>query len=160
MTSDHAAAPSATALGQLQEQLTDLGRVVARQTATIERLAAAAGSRTATNGADAALLVDLFALYTDAVSCAASASEGDRAAFGLLASGLERIITGRGGAVVTPAAGADFDARTMEAVDVATTTDPTLDRTVLGVVRPGLLVADRSVRAAAVVVYRVAPSAS
>lgn len=155
MTSPEGPAPDRTAgLEQLREQLSDLALVVARQTRTIERLVDAAKSPPATAVADVPLLVDLFALHTDAATCAVSASEADRPAFELLRAGLERLIVGRGGAVVAPPPGADFDARIMEAVDVRTVDDAAADRTVAELLRPGLLVGDRSVRPAAVVVHR------
>ena len=75
-------------------------------------------------------------------TCAVSASEADRPAFELLRAGLERLIVGRGGAVVAPPAGTDFDARTMEAVDVHPTDDTSADRTVAELLRPGLVVGE------------------
>ncbi|WP_439030171.1 nucleotide exchange factor GrpE [Gordonia terrae] len=141
------------ALAQLREQVSDLALVVARQTRTIERLVDATKAPAAA-AADTPLLVDLFALHTDASTCAASASDADRPAFELLRAGLERIIAGRGGVVVSPVPGVEFDARTMEAVDVRAVDDAAADRTVAELLRPGLLVGDRSVRPAAVVVHR------
>ena len=155
MTSPEGSAPGRTdGLAELGEQVSDLALMVARQTRTIERLVDAARSPAAAAGVDTALLVDLFALHTDAATCAASASEADRPAFELLRAGLERLIVGRGGAVVAPPAGTDFDARTMEAVDVHPTDDTSADRTVAELLRPGLVVGERSVRPAAVVVFR------
>ena len=155
MTSPEDAAPDRTAgLEQLREQVSDLALVVARQTRTIERLVDAAKRPGGSATVDVSLLVDLFALHTDAATCAVSASEADRPAFELLRAGLERLIVGRGGAVVAPPPGADFDARTMEAVDVRAATDTSADRTVAELLHPGLVVGERSVRPAAVVVFR------
>ncbi|WP_238421839.1 nucleotide exchange factor GrpE [Gordonia sp. 'Campus'] len=142
------------ALAQLREQVSDLALVVARQTRTIERLVDATRAPAGPAAADTSLLVDLFALHTDATTCAASASDADRPAFELLRAGLERVIAGRGGVVVSPVPGVEFDARTMEAVDVRTADDAAADRTVAELLRPGLLVGERSVRPAAVVVHR------
>lgn len=155
MTSPEGDVPGRTdGLAELGEQVSDLALMVARQTRTIERLVDAAKTPSAAAGVDSALLVDLFALHTDAATCAVSASEADRPAFELLRAGLERLIVGRGGAVVAPPAGTDFDARTMEAVDVHPTDDTSADRTVAELLRPGLVVGERSVRPAAVVVFR------
>lgn len=55
---------------------------------------------------------------------------------------------------MAPEPGAVFDALTMEAAEVTATDDPAADRTVDAVVQPGLLVAERSVRPARVVVRR------
>lgn len=145
---------SPESLAQLSEQVSDLAIVIARQSRTIERLVDAARSPTAAPGVDTALLVDLFALYTDAATCAVSASEADRPAFELLRAGLERLIVGRGGTVVAPVPGTDFDARTMEAVEVRPAADVSADRTVAELLRPGLTAAERSIRPAAVVVFR------
>ncbi|MFE0751748.1 nucleotide exchange factor GrpE [Gordonia sp. NPDC058843] len=156
MTSPEGSAPERhDVLGRLGEQVSDLALVVARQTRTIERLVDAAKSPAAAAVGDTALLVDLFALHTDAATCAVSASEADRPAFELLRDGLERLIVGRGGVVVAPLPGADFDARTMEAVDVLSAADTSADRTVAELLRPGLVVGERSVRPAAVVVFRI-----
>lgn len=112
----------------LLDAVSDLGRIVARQGASVDRLvddsrAAAARSRA---GADVSLVVDLFALHSDAAACASTArSRRERTAFEALASGLERLITGRGAALVMPLPGTDFDAVTMEAAEVVSTDDPT-----------------------------------
>lgn len=145
----------------LLDAVSDLGRIVARQGASVDRLvddsrAAAARSRA---GADVSLVVDLFALHSDAAACASTArSRRERTAFEALASGLERLITGRGAALVMPLPGTDFDAVTMEAAEVVSTDDPTLDRSIESVLEPGLWLVEigRSVRPARVVVRRLA----
>lgn len=144
-------------LQTLDERVVDLARVIARQAASIDLLVDAGKARgRETSSADVPLLVDLFALYLDAETCARSAAEGDRAAFAALAAGLDRLITGRGGRIVTPAVGADFDARAMEAIEVVRGPEVSADqdRTVAEVVRPGLVAGDRSLRPAAVTVFR------
>ncbi|MGC4935012.1 nucleotide exchange factor GrpE [Gordonia sp. DT30] len=143
--------------GRLEEQITDLGRVLARQATSLDRLVDADRARAAQAkaGADLPLLVDLLALYTDARTCAVSAAEeADRAAFEALADGLDRLITGRGGTLVVPVAGDGFDAAVMDAVDIRDAPGESARRTVADLVRPGLRVGQRSVRAAAVIVYR------
>lgn len=144
-------------IAQVAERVEDLARVIARQAQTMDRLVESDRARTrqAASGADLPLLVDLFGLFTDATTCAADAGDGDRDAFTALAAGLDRIISGRGGVLIVPSPGTQFDARTMEAVDVVEVDDPAADRTVAQVLRPGLQVGDRSVRAAAVVVHRL-----
>lgn len=142
---------------QLVERVDDLARVIARQAGTIERLADDAKARAQREraGADRPLVVELFALYGDARSFATTAkSETEREAFDTFAARVERMLTGRGGRVVEPSRGAAFDALTMEAADVRATDDPEVDRTVESVVSPGLLVGERSVRPAKVVVHR------
>lgn len=151
---------SEPSLQDLADAVTDLGRIVARQGASLDRLlddgrAAAARARA---GADLPLLVDLLALHRDAAACAATArSRRERDAFGAVAGGLERLITGRGGQLVTPADGTAFDAATMDAVEVEPTDDPAADRTVAAVLEPGLWLteAGRSARPARVVVRRL-----
>lgn len=148
-------------LQDLADAVVDVGRLVARQAASIDRLvddsrAAAARARV---GADVPLLVDLLALHRDASACAATArSRREREAFGAVASGIERLIEGRGGRLVTPATGTAFDAVSMEAVEVVTTDDASRDRTVASLLEPGLVIADagRSVRPARVAVHRYA----
>lgn len=142
---------------RLDERLEDLGRVIVRQSQSLDRLLDAEKKRSARDaaGADLALLVDLLALYGDAAGCAsASTDAADRAAFTALSDGLERVIVGRGGTLVTPRIGDDFDAVTMDAVDTRETGAADRSRTVADVLRPGLNVGPRSVRPAAVVVYR------
>lgn len=143
-------------IAQVVERVEDLSRVIARQAQTLDRLIESdrARARQAASGADLPLLVDLFGLFIDATTCAASAGDADADAFTALAAGLDRMITGRGGVLVVPSPGTQFDARTMEAVDVVEVDDAAADLTVAQVLRPGLLVGDRSVRAAAVVVRR------
>lgn len=144
----------------LADAITDVGRIVARQGASLDRLvddsrAAAARARA---GADVPLLVDLLALHRDATTCAATArSRRERDAFDAIAGGLERLINGRGGQLVVPLEGAAFDAASMDAVEVEQTDDEAADRTVAAVLEPGLWLgeAGRSVRPARVVVRRL-----
>lgn len=144
----------------LADAITDVGRIVARQGASLDRLlddsrAAAARARA---GADVPLLVDLLALHRDATACATTArSRRERDAFGAIASGLERLVNGRGGRLVVPADGSAFDAASMDAVEVEETDDEAADRTVAAVVEPGLWLTelDRSARPARVVVRRL-----
>ncbi|MBF6440870.1 nucleotide exchange factor GrpE [Nocardia farcinica] len=150
-----AAEPAAAALAALAERVEDLARVVARQAATLERMADEARARARRDRADLPLLTELFALHGDTVTCARTAeSDRDRTAFTALAGRLERLLTGRGATLVTPGPDTPFDARTMEATDVVDVADPAADRTVEALLSPGLLVEDRSVRPAAVVVRR------
>lgn len=147
-------------LQDLADAVSDLGRIVARQGASLDRLADDSRASTARSrsGADLPLLVDLFALHRDATACAATArSQRERRAFGALMAGLERLILGRGATLVTPPIGTPFDAMTMEAAEIVATDDPTVDRSVESVLEPGLLVTDsgRSVRPARVVVRRI-----
>ncbi|MFC9896202.1 nucleotide exchange factor GrpE [Nocardia sp. NPDC127579] len=144
-------------LARLVEQVGDLSRVIARQAGTIERLTDEAKLRAKQEraGADLPLVVEMFALYGDAAACAATAeSDRERAAFGALATRIERLLTGRGAVLVTPRPGDAFDSLTMEATDVLDTGDAAADRTIDAVVQPGLTVAGRSVRPAGVVVRR------
>ena len=143
-------------IAQVAESVEDLARVIARQAQTLDRLVESDRSRgkLAAAGADLPLLVDLFGLYIDATLCAESADDADRAAFAAIAAGLDRVISGRHGVLVVPSPGATFDARTMEAIDVLDTGDVAEDRTVARLLRPGLQVGDRSVRAATVIVRR------
>lgn len=148
-------------LQDLADAVVDVGRLVARQAASIDQLvddsrAAAARARA---GADVPLLVDLLALHRDASSCAATArSRREREAFGAVAGGIERLIEGRGGRLVVPAEGAPFDAVSMEAAEVVATQVAEQDRTVASVLEPGLVLteAGRSVRPARVAVHRYA----
>ena len=144
-------------LAHLAERIEDLTRVIARQAATIDRLADAAKARDRRDrtGADLPLVLELFALHTDTTACAAtSESPRERAAFEAVATRIERLIVGRGGTLVTPRPDDAFDSLTMEAADVAKTDDPALDRTVESVVQTGLTISGRSVRPAGVVVRR------
>ncbi|MFI9510149.1 nucleotide exchange factor GrpE [Nocardia sp. NPDC052566] len=146
---------------QLAERVEDLTRVIARQAATIERLAdeAKATARQAKAGADLPLVVELFALYSDTVACAKTAeSAREREAFTAVTARVERLITGRGGTIVTPSPNTPFDSLTMEAAEVTSTPDPAADRTIAETLQPGLTVAGRSVRPARVVVRRHRPS--
>ncbi|WP_245720516.1 nucleotide exchange factor GrpE [Nocardia uniformis] len=142
---------------QLVERVDDLARVVARQASTLERLADEGKARAQREraGADVPLVVELFALHEDARTLAGTAgSDTERSAFETFAARVERLLAGRGGRLVEPTPGAVFDALTMEAADVCETADPEADRTVDTVITPGLLVGERSVRAARVVVRR------
>lgn len=162
-TGPEATDPASTALAVLAERIEDLSRILARQAATIERLAdeAKARDRRDRAGADLPLVTDLFALHGDTVTCARTAeSDRDRAAFTALADRLERLLTGRGAALVAPVPDSAFDARTMEATDVVTAEDAAADRTVAALLAPGLRVGDRSVRPASVVVRRYRPAAT
>lgn len=151
-------------LQDLLDQISDLGRIVARQGASLDRLvddsrAAAARAR---SGADVPLLVDLLALYVDSTRCAQTArSRRERAAFSALGSGIERLLAGRGGTLVIPRPGTDFDAATMEAATVVSTDDAALDRTINELLEPGLWLTEigRSVRSARVAVRQHTPSA-
>lgn len=156
--------PNEPSLQDLLDQISDLGRIVARQGASLDRLVD--DSRTtaaqARSAADVPLLVDLLALHVDADRCARTArSRRERAGFDALAAGLERLVIGRGGALVTPAPGAGFDAATMEAAVVVSTDDEALDRTVDELLEPGLWLTEvgRSVRSARVAVRQHRPSA-
>ena len=153
------ASDSVVELPSLPELLDDMTRTIARQQATIERLVdgvrrvEAAGRA----GADVPLLVELVAIHADALDCASTAeSDRERTAFEALAGAIDRLIVGRGGAVVAPAVDADFSAATMEAAEIIRTDDPALDRTVDRVVVEGLRLAEsgRSIRPALVVVRR------
>lgn len=139
-------------LRDLADKIDDVSRLVARQSAT---LAAVVDTKAAT-GPDLPLLVELHALHTDAHRCAATArSRRERAAFDALVAGMERLLAGRGGAVVAPAPGEAFSGATMEAVEVVTTTEPDRDRTVAVLLEPGLQAGDRNVRPARVAVHRL-----
>ncbi|MEV6768279.1 nucleotide exchange factor GrpE [Nocardia sp. NPDC051030] len=148
---------------RITERLDDLTRVIARQAATIDRLADDAKARAQREraGADVPLVVELFSLYGEARAFASTAqSEAEQTAFDTFANRVERLLTGRGGQVVEPKPDTVFDALTMEAADTITADAPDLDRTVDSIVTPGLLIADRSVRPARVVVrrYKAAPA--
>lgn len=138
-------------LQDVSDRIDDVARLLTRQSAAIAALAEAP----AATGPDVALLVDLHALCRDALACAATArSRRERAAFTAVAAGLERLVVGRGGALVAPAPGAAFDAKHMEAVEVVATDDPAQDRTVASLLEPGLDAAGRSARPARVAVHR------
>jgi molecular chaperone GrpE len=138
-------------LQDLADKVDDLSRLVARQCAALAGLADA-GAR---SGPDVPLLVDLHALRTDALTCAATTrTRKERAAFEAIACGLERLLAGRGGTLVAPRPGHPFSAATMEAAEVVDTDDAALDRTVAALLEPGLEVEGRSVRPARVAVHR------
>jgi molecular chaperone GrpE len=149
-------------LQDLTDRVEDLARVAGRQADSLARLADEAKARAARDraGADVPLLADLFALRSDAAACAGTGrTRRERDAFGAVAAGLERLLVGRGGALVVPAVGDAFDPATMEAAEVRATEDPALDRLVAAVLTDGLRVAGgRSVRAARVAVWRHRPA--
>lgn len=143
----------------LADAIEDLGRIVARLGANVDRLAddAKADAARTRAGADVPLVVELHALYGDVTACAATArSRRERAAFESVAQRLERLLAGRGAGLVTPARDAPFDAATMEASEVVPTDDPSLDHTVESLLEAGLVLTDagRSVRPARVIVRR------
>ncbi|MFW0797128.1 nucleotide exchange factor GrpE [Gordonia sp. CPCC 205515] len=141
-------------LDRLAEQVQDLTRVVARQAKALDILVASDSARSGQR-TDTALLVDLFALFTDADTCARSAaSDRETTAFTALRDGLERLIAGRDGAVIVPRAGDEFDVSVMEAGDTRPAVgNQEIAGTVVEVIRPGLVVAGRSVRPALVTVF-------
>jgi molecular chaperone GrpE len=142
-------------LTDIADKIDDVARLLARQSATLGTIADA---RAADTGPDLALLVELHALRVDALRCAATArSRRERGAFEAVAGGLERLLAGRGGTVVTPLVGEPFSGSSMEAVQVLPAPEPELDRTVAELLEPGLLVGGRSVRPARVVVHRHRP---
>lgn len=144
-------------LQDLGDKIDDVARLVSRQSATLGALADARAS----TGPDVPLLVELHALHVDALACAGTArSRRERAAFVALAAGLERLLAGRGGAVLTPHPGDAFSGTSMEAAEVVPTGDPALDRTVAGCLEPGMQVGTRSVRPARVAVHRHRPEGS
>ncbi|TWF80901.1 molecular chaperone GrpE [Pseudonocardia hierapolitana] len=139
-------------LQDLADKVDDLSRLVTRQSAALARLAEG-GTRA---GPDVPLLVELHALRSDALACAATTrTRKERAAFEAIAAGLERLLAGRGGTLVSPRPGHAFSAATMEAAEVLTTDDAALDRTVAALLEPGLEVDGRSVRPARVSVHRL-----
>jgi molecular chaperone GrpE len=138
-------------LQDLVDKVDDLSRLVARQSAALARLVDT-GTRA---GPDVPLLVELHALRSDALACAATTrTRKERSAFEAIAAGLERLLAGRGGTLVSPRPGHAFSAATMEAAEVVTTDDAALDRTVAALLEPGLEVDGRSVRPARVAVHR------
>ncbi len=142
-------------LQDIADKVDDLARLLVRQAATLNGIADA---RPGDAGPDAALLVELHALYADSLRCAATARyRREHDAFLALGNGLERLVIGRGGSIVRPAAGDAFDATTMSAVEVMDVADPAADRTVARLVAPGLQVGSRSIRAAQVSVRRHRP---
>ena len=85
-------------LQDVADKVDDVARALTRQAAT---LGALTDRREA--GPDVPLLVELHALRADALACAATArSHRERDGFTALAAGLERLLVGRGGAVVAP----------------------------------------------------------
>jgi molecular chaperone GrpE len=141
-------------LQDLVDKVDDLSRLVTRQSAALARLAEG-GTRA---GPDVPLLVELHALRSDALTCAATTRmRKERSAFEALAGRLERLLAGRGGTLVSPRPGHAFSAATMEAAEVVATDDAALDRTVATLLEPGLEVDGRSVRPARVTVHRHRP---
>ena len=141
---------SEPSLRDIADKVDDVARLLARQ-------ATAASTRPAATepGPDVALLVDLHALRSDALTCASTAASApDAEAFEALAAGLERVLAGRGGLVVTPGPGDVFDAATMDAAEIASTDDAALDRTVAATLADGLRAGGRCVRPARVRVHR------
>ena len=140
-------------LQDVADRVDDVARAVARQAVTLGSLTDARDGP----GPDVPLLVELHALRADALACGATArSHRERDAFTAMAVGLERLLVGRGGTVVAPAVGAEFDARTMEAAEVTPTADAAADRTVAALLEPGLSVGPRSIRPARVAVHKLA----
>lgn len=143
----------------LADAIEDLGRIVARLGANIDRLADDAKANVVREraGADVPLVVELHALHGDAAACAATArSRRERAAFESIAQRLERLLAAHWAGLVAPAPGTRFDVATMEASEVVDTADPALDHTVESLLEAGLELTDtgRSVRPARVVVRR------
>lgn len=136
---------------ELADKIDDIARLLTRQSAAIAALADAP----AATGPDVPLLVDLHALHCDALACATTArSRRERDAFTAVAAGLERLVVGRGGALVVADPGDAFRGTQMEAAEVVATDDPAQDRTVARLLEPGLDAAGRSVRPARVAVFR------
>ncbi|MBV9921344.1 MAG: nucleotide exchange factor GrpE [Pseudonocardia sp.] len=143
-------------LRDVADRVDDLSRALARQAVTLGELRPGPEAP----GPDVPLLVELHALRVDALACAVTArAHRERDAFSAIAAGLERLLAGRGGTVVTPLIGDAFDARTMEAVEITPTVDPAADRTVTALLEPGLSVGSRSVRPARVAVHKLTPRA-
>jgi molecular chaperone GrpE len=141
-------------LQDIADKVDDLSRLVTRQSTALARLVDGG----APTRADVPLLVELHALRSDALACAATTrARKERTAFEALAAGLERLLAGRGGTLVSPRPGAVFSAAVMEAAEVVATDDAALDRTVAALLEPGLEVDGRSVRPARVVVHRHRP---
>jgi molecular chaperone GrpE len=139
---------------ELADKVDDLSRLVARQSGALGHLA----DTRRRPGTDLALLVDLHALRGDALAAAAATRSGrERGAFEAIATGLERLLAGRGGVLVVPRPGHPFSAATMEAAEEVPCAEAALDRTVAALVAPGLEADGRTVRPAKVTVHRYAP---
>ncbi len=137
----------------LADKVDDLSRLVARQSGALGQIADARRRP----GSDVALLVDLHALRGDALAAASTTRSGkERGAFEAIATGLERLLAGRGGMLVVPRAGHPFSAATMEAAEEVACSDASLDRTVATLLAPGLEADGRTVRPARVAVHRYA----
>ncbi|WP_157575157.1 nucleotide exchange factor GrpE [Nocardia yamanashiensis] len=118
--------------------------------AAAELAAAPASSET-----DEPLIRDLFALHALAQTFVTTTeSDADRPGFEAITRRVERMLTDRGGQLVTPFRGAPFDPETMQAVELSDTDDPEADRTVGSVIQPGLTVGTLSLRPAKVVIRR------
>jgi molecular chaperone GrpE len=140
-------------LTELADKVDDVARLLTRQASTLATLCDTAGS---TAGPDLPLLVELHALRNDALTCAATArSRRERAAFEAIAAGMARLLIGRGGQLVEAAAGDAFSGTWMEVAQIVAAQDPAQDRTVAGLMEPGLAVGGRSVRPARVAVFRI-----
>jgi molecular chaperone GrpE len=141
----------------LADKVDDLSRLVARQSGALGQLADARRRP----GTDLSLLVDLHALRSDALAAAAATRPGrERGVFETIATGLERLLAGRGGVLVVPRPGHPFSAATMEAAEEVPCADAARDRTVAELVAPGLEADGRTVRPARVTVHRYAPQAA
>ncbi|UGT42251.1 nucleotide exchange factor GrpE [Nocardia yamanashiensis] len=104
---------------------------------------------------DEPLIRDLFALHALAQTFVTTTeSDADRPGFEAITRRVERMLTDRGGQLVTPFRGAPFDPETMQAVELSDTDDPEADRTVGSVIQPGLTVGTLSLRPAKVVIRR------
>ncbi|GAA1261700.1 hypothetical protein GCM10009609_25760 [Pseudonocardia aurantiaca] len=135
----------------LADKVDDLSRLVARQSGALGQIA----DPRRRPGSDVALLVDLHALRGDALAAASTTRSGkERGAFEAIATGLERLLAGRGGVLVVPRAGHPFSAATMEATEEVACSDASLDRTVATLLAPGLEADGRTVRPARVAVHR------
>lgn len=109
----------------------------------------------ASNETDEPLIRDLFALHALAQTFVTTTeSDADRPGFEAITRRVERMLTDRGGQLVTPFRGAPFDPETMQAVELSDTDDPEADRTVGSVIQPGLTVGTLSLRPAKVVIRR------
>ncbi|WP_067827568.1 nucleotide exchange factor GrpE [Nocardia inohanensis] len=108
-----------------------------------------------TDDPDEPLIRDLFALHALAQTFVTTTeSDADRPGFEAITRRVERMLTDRGGQLVTPFRGAPFDPETMQAVELSDTDDPEADRTVGSVIQPGLTVGALSLRPAKVVIRR------
>ena len=80
-------------LQDIADKVDDLSRLVTRQSTALARLVDGG----APTRADVPLLVELHALRSDALACAATTrARKERTAFEAIAAGLERLLAGRG----------------------------------------------------------------